>query len=82
MFLTRSIRCLGAAGIATLLAACASSPQTNLADGDKLVCVRETSVGSIRPSTTCRTVAQIEREREQAQKDMNFVRQHDSQGNN
>lgn len=75
MSLIRSIRCLGVAGIAALAAACASQTPTAAADPDKMVCVREASTGSIRQSTTCRTVAQIERERDQAQKDMNFVRQ-------
>jgi len=66
---------MGAASIAALLAACTSTPQTNLADGDKQVCTREAQVGSIRPTVVCRTAAQIERERDQAQKDMNFIRQ-------
>lgn len=75
MFLICSTRCLAIAGIAALAAACASQAPTAAADPDKLVCVREASTGSIRQSTTCRTVAQMERERDEAQKNMNAVRQ-------
>lgn len=75
MFLIRSTRCMGIAGFAALAAACASQTATPVADADKQVCVREAAIGSIRPTMTCRTVAQIEREREEAQKNMNAARQ-------
>lgn len=63
---------------AALTAACAASADTAApaaADADKLVCTREPATGSLRPTVSCRTLAQIERERDHAQKTMNFVRQ-------
>lgn len=59
----------------TLLTACATPDPAQVADGDRQVCIRETPIGSLRPTTTCRTVAQMEKDRQQAQKDMNLVRQ-------
>lgn len=73
--MSRSRLAPGAASAVLLIAACASNDPAALAVGDKQVCMRETPIGSLRPTTTCRTVARMEKERQQAQKDMNFVRQ-------
>lgn len=64
-----------AVAIGTLSLGCAAPSTDTHADGEKMVCTREATTGSLRPTSTCRSVAQIERERDQAQKDMNFVRQ-------
>lgn len=81
MTMTRVVRFVVRLAAATLTAGCATKEPAAQADPDRLVCTQERSTGSIRPTTTCRTVAQIEREREQAQKDMNFIRQDPSLSN-
>lgn len=72
----RFVVCAAAAAFA---AGCATKETTTQADADRLVCMQERATGSIRPTTTCRTVAQIEQERQKAERDMNTVRQ-DSAG--
>lgn len=75
MAMTRVASFVMCATALALAGGCATKETTPQADGERLVCTQERATGSIRPQTTCRTVAQIERERDQAQKDMNFIRQ-------
>jgi hypothetical protein len=51
------------------------SSQDVQAQRDQVVCSREVQVGSMMPQRRCRTVDQILKEREDAQKSLNFVRQ-------
>lgn len=62
-------------GVALAASACAGPSQTQSADGERMVCVRETLTGTRIPTVACRSVAQIEHDREHAEKELNFVKQ-------
>ena len=57
--------------LALLIAGCASSSQpTTSSNPQQVICKRETTTGSYTTKRVCRTVAQIEAERESARKAM------------
>jgi len=59
---------------ALLLAACAAPRQEEASLSDAVTCTKETPVGSAIPVTRCRTAAEIEQARSDAQKVRDAVR--------
>ena len=68
--------------MSALLAACASASPDSVGqlNGDRQVCIREVRIGTMLPASRCRTAAQAEQERVEAEKVLNFTRQQGTEG--